>query len=88
MPKLRAALLCLITLLLALVPGGCWDAREINTLSLVSGIGVDAGQNPGQYDVTVQIRKIVEGKRSRRSRSCCWTPPAITCWKRWRRSCW
>jgi spore germination protein KC len=60
MPKLRAALLCLITLLLALVPGGCWDAREINTLSLVSGIGVDAGQNPGQYDVTVQIRKIVE----------------------------
>ena len=60
MPKLRAALLCLITLLLALVPGGCWDAREINTLSLVSGIGVDAGQNPGQYDVTVQIRKIAD----------------------------
>ena len=60
MPKLRAALLCLMTLLLALVPGGCWDAHEINTLSLVSGIGVDAGQKPDEYDVTVQIRKIAE----------------------------
>ncbi|NLT98298.1 MAG: Ger(x)C family spore germination protein, partial [Christensenellaceae bacterium] len=56
MPKLRAVLLSLITLLFALVPGGCWDAHEINTLSLVSGIGVDAGQAPGQYDVTVQLR--------------------------------
>jgi spore germination protein KC len=60
MPKLRAALLCLITLLFAAVPGGCWDAHEIDTLSLVSGIGVDAGQEQDAYDVTVQIRKIAD----------------------------
>jgi len=63
MPKLRAALLILITLMFALVPGGCWDSHEINTLSLVSGIGVDAGQKPNEYDVTVQIRKITDREK-------------------------
>jgi spore germination protein KC len=60
MPKLRAVLLCLMTLLFAIIPGGCWDSHEINTLSLVSGIGIDPGDEPGRFDVTVQIRKIAD----------------------------
>jgi spore germination protein KC len=58
MMKPRAAVLCFIVILTALLPGGCWDANEINTLSIVAGVGIDAGQNEDEFDVTVQIRKV------------------------------
>ena len=49
MNKLHAMFLCLLILLLAVLPGGCWDAHEINTLSIVSGVGIDTGENPGEF---------------------------------------
>ncbi len=58
MKKLRAAGLCLLVLLTILLSGGCWDAHEINTLSLVSGVGIDAGQEEDDFNITVQIRKV------------------------------
>jgi spore germination protein KC len=60
MNKLRAALLCLLILAAAVVPGGCWDAHEINSLSIVSGVGVDPAEEPGEFNVTVQIRKVTK----------------------------
>jgi spore germination protein KC len=64
MNKLRAVFLCVLILLLAVLPGGCWDAHEINTLSIVSGVGIDTGKESGEFDVTVQIRKIASTKES------------------------
>ena len=59
MNKWRALLLSVLILASALLPGGCWDAHEINTLSIVSGVGIDAAEND-EFDVTVQIRKVTK----------------------------
>ena len=63
MNRLRALALCFLILLSGLLPGGCWDAHEINTLSIVAGVGIDSADN-GQYDVTVQIRKVTKPTES------------------------
>ncbi len=59
MHKLRAAALCVLILISGLLPGGCWDAHELNTLSIVAGVGIDAAVD-NEYDVTVQIRKVTK----------------------------
>ncbi len=59
MNRLRALALCLLILISALLPGGCWDAHEINTISIVAGVGIDTA-NDNQYDVTVQIKKVTK----------------------------
>ena len=59
MNRLRALALCLLILISALLPAGCWDAHEINTLSIVAGVGIDTAGDD-QYDVTVQIRKVTK----------------------------
>lgn len=51
--------LCLLILISALLPGGCWDAHELNTLSIVAGVGIDAAED-SDVDVTVQIRKVTK----------------------------
>lgn len=43
--------------ILTLTLPGCWDARELDTLSIVAGVGIDKAEDPGQYDFTVQIGK-------------------------------
>ena len=59
MDRLRAAVLCFMIVVSGLLQGGCWDAHELNTLSIVAGIGIDAAQD-NEYDVTVQIRKVTK----------------------------
>lgn len=39
----------------ALLLSGCWDRRELNTLALVSGVGLDVAGTPGRIYLTLQI---------------------------------
>ncbi len=59
MYRLRAAVLCFMIVVSGLLQGGCWDAHELNTLSIVAGVGIDVAQD-NEYDVTVQIRKVTK----------------------------
>lgn len=45
-----------LVLLLALLTG-CWDKRELDTLSIVTGVGLDAADAPGQFTISVQLEK-------------------------------
>ncbi len=60
MNKLRAVALTVLIFLSALLPSGCWDSHEINTLSIVAGVGIDTGENTDEFNVTVQIRKVTK----------------------------
>lgn len=53
-------ILCLYILALA----GCWDARELDTLSIVAGVGIDASGQPGEYDFTMLVGKAQKSKSS------------------------
>lgn len=52
---------CLIIILLSLMVAGCWNSREINTLSVVEAIGIDRLAD-GQISLTFQILKPSEAK--------------------------
>jgi len=52
--------LCLIALLLC----GCWDRRELDTLDIVAGVGLDTAAEPGQVRMTLQIIKPSEIRSS------------------------
>ncbi len=46
-----------LLLLLPLLIGGCWDAREINQLALVMAVGVDQAEDSNRFLVTAQIAR-------------------------------
>jgi spore germination protein KC len=46
-----------VAILLTIMPGflsGCWDSHELNTLSIVSGLGWDIDQDTGEVTLTYQ----------------------------------
>ncbi|HEX3030425.1 MAG TPA: Ger(x)C family spore germination C-terminal domain-containing protein [Clostridia bacterium] len=43
---------------------GCWNSRELNELSIVTGIGIDKAEIPGNILVTAQIVKPADIKKS------------------------
>lgn len=49
----------LAKLVVAIIPvlllSGCWDRRELNTLALVSGVGLDVASTPNRIALTLQI---------------------------------
>ncbi|MGB9791735.1 MAG: Ger(x)C family spore germination protein, partial [Thermacetogeniaceae bacterium] len=49
----------LAKLVVAIIPvlflSGCWDRRELNTLALVSGVGLDVASTPNRIVLTLQI---------------------------------
>lgn len=47
----------LLCLLLVFNISGCWNRRELNTLAIVLGLGIDEGQKPGETLLTAQIVK-------------------------------
>lgn len=51
---LRLTAICLIVILSAT---GCWNRRELNTLAVVMGVGIDKGEAQGQVRLTAQIVK-------------------------------
>lgn len=54
---MRRALLMLFIAMLALTLTGCWDRNELNTLFIVTGIGIDRAADSDQLNVTVQVRQ-------------------------------
>lgn len=48
-----------ILLISVFLLSGCWNRRELNTMAIVQGMGIDQGEN-GQVKVSVQIAKPVK----------------------------
>jgi spore germination protein KC len=51
-----------VALGLSMLLTGCWDSREIDALFILTGIAVDAADNPDQVAVTLQIADIKQGE--------------------------
>ena len=54
----------LLSLLMVINISGCWDRHELNTLTIVSGLGIDKAKDPGKIQLTTQIIKTAEIKSS------------------------
>lgn len=54
----------LICIFLVLILSGCWNSRELDTLGIVMGVGVDKSTESGKVQVTTQIVKPGEIKSS------------------------
>lgn len=52
--------------LMLILLSGCWDAQELDTLSIVAGIGIDEAQDPEDVCVIVQIGKSKAGQEMKR----------------------
>jgi len=48
----------LITSAVMLNLSGCWDSRELNTIGIVSGVGLDKATTPDDIEMTVQIANV------------------------------
>ncbi len=58
--KRAVSLLMLFVFILTLT--GCWDARELDTLSIVAGVGIDASGQQGEYDFSFELGKAQKSK--------------------------
>lgn len=50
----KRVLTCLTVILLLSMLTGCWNRKELNTLSVVQAVGIDRLED-GQFSVSVQI---------------------------------
>lgn len=55
-------LIIAMCILLVMSLSGCWNRRELDTLGIVMGVGVDKPMEPGKVQVTAQIVKAGEIK--------------------------
>lgn len=55
-----------VCLLIIMSLSGCWNARELDTLGIVMGIGIDKPKESGKVQVTAQIVKPGEIKSSKK----------------------
>lgn len=49
--------ICIMLILLVISFSGCWNRRELDTLGIVMGIGLDKLNNSGKIQITAQIVK-------------------------------
>lgn len=56
----------IICILLIASLSGCWNRRELDTLAIVMGIGLDKAEEPGKIKVTAQIVKPSEMKSQKK----------------------
>lgn len=54
--------LVLILLFLTLIPSGCWNRRELDTISIAMALGIDKEKTEDEITLTVQILKPAEVK--------------------------
>ncbi len=54
----------LITTALILILSGCWDSRELNSIGIVMGVGLDKASAPDDIEMTAQIAKVGEEQPS------------------------
>ncbi|HPE16104.1 MAG TPA: Ger(x)C family spore germination protein [Oscillospiraceae bacterium] len=47
--KIAACVLCMLSV------SGCWNSRELNTLSIVMGVGIDKAEEAGEVRITAQV---------------------------------
>jgi len=55
-------ILSLLVFSMLLAVCGCWNRRELDTLGIVMGVGIDKTEKPGQIEMTAQIAKSSEMK--------------------------
>lgn len=60
---MNRSLLLLLILISCLFITGCWSYREINSIYIVAGVGIDKVQKTNQYNVTVELINIKDNKR-------------------------
>lgn len=60
--KLKRTLSLLLLMIYMLTFTGCWDGRELDTLSIVAGVGIDAAPGEDEYAFTVEIGKAQKSK--------------------------
>lgn len=61
----RARIVRLTALLIAcLLLTGCWDSKELDTLFIVTGIGLDTAANEDKFEMTVQVGKVGQAEAS------------------------
>lgn len=53
--KWIAGALCAVLLVTAT---GCWDNKELDSIAIVTGVGVDASTEPGQLDLSFQVNTV------------------------------
>lgn len=58
--------ICICSALLVPLLSGCWDAKELDSLSIVAGIGIDEAQEADEVCVTVQIGKSKAGQETKK----------------------
>lgn len=58
---MRKLLPVVLVLLLVLPLSGCWGKREVDQLGFVLALGIDAGTQPGHYQITYQMAKPGKG---------------------------
>lgn len=54
---MRQGFIIVLCFVLILNTVGCWNRRELNTLAIVMGLGIDKAQEPGEMQLTAQIVK-------------------------------
>ncbi|MDK2985716.1 MAG: spore germination protein [Clostridia bacterium] len=63
MPKRRKILFKLIIFIIFILSiAGCWNRRELDTLAIVFGVGIDKAKKPGNIEITAQVIKPGEMK--------------------------
>ena len=51
-----------VLLVILLLLSGCWDRKELEKLAIVTGIGIDYGEEGDDYQVSFQIARSGEVK--------------------------
>ena len=58
MNKYNRRIYLIIILIINFILTGCWDNNELDTISIVTGLGIDAAENDDEIDLTLQVSKI------------------------------
>lgn len=64
MKNWKIIVLIIICILLTLSISGCWSRRELNTFSILMGMGIDKAEEIGRVQLTAQIIKAGELKKN------------------------
>ena len=61
---MKKGVLILLTTMVLITVVGCWNRRELDTLAIITAVGIDKSQEDGKISVTFQIMKPSEVKAS------------------------
>lgn len=56
-------ILIIIILISCILLTGCWSYREINSIYIIAGIGIDKVEESNQYNITAELINIKDNKR-------------------------